>query len=266
MKVSDGASRYANVQGNVGNALHDLVAKAQDKDIKVWGWQVPHCDTTVIAKKEAKLLGELADGIRPRRHDYRRGGDERILSWRPGRSESLRQRRSGRPLMMPASHWRSPAMTFRKTSPAGRPNSMEIARKCAFQLPADLLWREPQRREPGGPRGGGQRRPDHSLHAGRCRDLSVRTRAAAHRRRAAPRRRGSSSGFAMSGTYQGYSFWHWGGAPMALWQVLNTVAAVSRTPIVPPILSADGGKHFLPSALRTCGNTFPRRNRPGAPG
>lgn len=25
--------------------------------------------------------------------------------------------------------------------------------------------------------------------------------------------------------YQGYSFWHWGGAPLALWQVLNTVAA-----------------------------------------
>ena len=25
--------------------------------------------------------------------------------------------------------------------------------------------------------------------------------------------------------YQGYSFWHWGGAPMALWEVLNTTRA-----------------------------------------
>lgn len=24
--------------------------------------------------------------------------------------------------------------------------------------------------------------------------------------------------------YQGYSFWHWGGAPMTLWEVLNTVS------------------------------------------
>src|SRR5215470_133598 len=60
IKVADGASRYANVKDNVGNALRDLVAKAHDSDIKIWGWQVPHCDSTAIAKKEGKLLGDLA--------------------------------------------------------------------------------------------------------------------------------------------------------------------------------------------------------------
>jgi len=25
--------------------------------------------------------------------------------------------------------------------------------------------------------------------------------------------------------YQGYSFWHWGGAPLSLWEVLNDTPA-----------------------------------------
>src|ERR1700761_3809142 len=63
VKVADGTSPYANVQGNVGSALTDLITKAHASNIKVWGWQVPHCDTAAVAKKEAQLLGTLASQL-----------------------------------------------------------------------------------------------------------------------------------------------------------------------------------------------------------
>ena len=40
--------------------MTDLVSKAHDKGLEVWGWQVPHCATTQTAQAEAKVFGELA--------------------------------------------------------------------------------------------------------------------------------------------------------------------------------------------------------------
>jgi len=129
IKVADGASRYANVKDNVGNALHDLVAKAHDKDIKVWGWQVPHCDSTTIAKKEGKLLGDLAtefglDGMITDAEGtsaFFHGGLPEAKAY----ATAVRQAAD-----MPASRLRSPATTFRRTSVAGRRNSRRSPRSA----------------------------------------------------------------------------------------------------------------------------------------
>ena len=39
----------------------ELIRLAHDNGIEIWGWQVPHCATTAVAKREAKLLGDLAE-------------------------------------------------------------------------------------------------------------------------------------------------------------------------------------------------------------
>src|SRR5882672_1606560 len=61
VKVADGTSRYANVGELVAPDLQELIRLAHDNGIEIWGWQVPHCATTAVAKKEAKLLGDLVE-------------------------------------------------------------------------------------------------------------------------------------------------------------------------------------------------------------
>src|SRR5256885_7389350 len=61
VKVADGTSHYANVRDDVARDFKELIRLAHDNGIEIWGWQVPHCATTAVAKKEAKLLGDLTD-------------------------------------------------------------------------------------------------------------------------------------------------------------------------------------------------------------
>src|SRR5258708_19801560 len=39
----------------------DLIARAHQNNIEIWGWQVPHCDTATVAKNEAKVFGDLVE-------------------------------------------------------------------------------------------------------------------------------------------------------------------------------------------------------------
>ncbi|RYH15478.1 MAG: hypothetical protein EON54_28715, partial [Alcaligenaceae bacterium] len=59
VKVADGNSPYANVGAAIAPDFKALITAAHAAGIEVWGWQVPHCATATIAKKEAKLLGDL---------------------------------------------------------------------------------------------------------------------------------------------------------------------------------------------------------------
>ena len=154
VKVADGTSRYANVE-QCGAGLQGMIRLAQDNAIEIWGWQVPHCATTAIAKREAKLLGDLAeefelDGMimdAEGTSAYFQGG------WR---KRKLMARRCGKSLIGSKSRLEYPATTFRKISTAGCRNSTRSP-KGAYQLPANLLWRQSERHQPGRPRGERQR-------------------------------------------------------------------------------------------------------------
>jgi len=63
VKVADGTSHYANVRDDVARDFKELIRLAHDNGIEIWGWQVPHCATIAVAKKEAKLLGDLAEAF-----------------------------------------------------------------------------------------------------------------------------------------------------------------------------------------------------------
>jgi hypothetical protein len=56
VKVADGETAFRNVGPQVAPDLQALVACAHANNIEIWGWQVPHCDSVAIAKKEAKAL------------------------------------------------------------------------------------------------------------------------------------------------------------------------------------------------------------------
>jgi hypothetical protein len=223
IKVADGASRYANVQGNVGNALHDLVAKAHDKDIKVWGWQVPHCDSATVAKKEGKLLGDLAtefglDGMISDAEGtaaFFHGGLPEAKAY----AAAVRQAAddAGKPLAISSND-------IPQNIAGWTPKFMEIAKKCDFNYPQTYYGASPSVVNrvdravaanasltiPFMPVGAGFLGTDE----GGCSSASACAEKAREFIRLCNER-----------NFQGYSFWHWGGAPMALWQVLNTVPA-----------------------------------------
>jgi hypothetical protein len=156
VKVADGTSRYANVKESVAPDFRELIRMAQDNAIEIWGWQVPHCATTAIAKKEAKLLGDLADEFEldgmimdaEGTSAYFQGGHAR--NRRPARKAAwnIQQRHSAKYRRLVAEIQRD-------------------RKKGAYQLPANLLWRQSERHQPGRPRGAGQCAFDDPVRPGR---------------------------------------------------------------------------------------------------
>ncbi len=61
VKVADGTSAFRNVGDQVTPNFKDLIARAHQNNIEMWGWQVPHCDTATVAKNEAKVFGDLVE-------------------------------------------------------------------------------------------------------------------------------------------------------------------------------------------------------------
>src|SRR5579862_1703775 len=60
VKVADGSSPYSNVTGSMAATMTDLVTKAHQRGLQVWGWQVPHCATTQAAQEDATVFKNVA--------------------------------------------------------------------------------------------------------------------------------------------------------------------------------------------------------------
>ena len=188
VKVADGTSHYANVRDDVARDFRELIRLAHDNGIEIWGWQVPHCASTAIAKKEAKLLGDLVEAF---------GLDGMIMD-AEGTSAyfhgDVRQRRltalrCGKLRTISENRLECPATTFRKISTAGCPSSTRSPGRRPIQLPANLLWRQSQRHPPRRSCGHGQCTFDDSVRPGRrglYRDRRRRLRFGVGLRRARP--------------------------------------------------------------------------------
>jgi hypothetical protein len=223
VKVADGTSRYANVREPVASDLKALVAAAHAKSIEIWGWQVPHCDTIGIAQREANLLGELieefeldgmimdAEGTSVFFH----GGLAEAKAY--GAAMRDIADRLGKPLGISSND-------IPQNIAGWMPKFMEIARKADFNFPQTYYGASPSVMNrvdraaaanaslaiPFIPVGAGFLGTDE----GGCSTAS----ACAERAREFIR-------LCNERNYQGYAFWHWAGAPMSLWSVLNTTPA-----------------------------------------
>lgn len=220
VKIAEGRSAYRNVEGSMADKLTELVRRCHDKDIQVWGWHVPRCADTNIAKQEAAKVRAITekfslDGIIM---DAEGGPDFFLGDVDEARTYSTAMRHAADEINKPlavSSH------DIPDSIKDWLPKFNEIASAAQYNFPQVYYGGSPSvlhrltRAESGNshlsipfvPVGAGWI-GDH----GGCSSAS----ACAERAREFIR-------LVNEREYQGYSFWHWAGAPLALWEVLNTV-------------------------------------------
>jgi hypothetical protein len=59
IKIADGKSPFSNITGDTAAKTSSLIEKCNAKNIEVWGWQVPHCASKDDAKKEADRVRDV---------------------------------------------------------------------------------------------------------------------------------------------------------------------------------------------------------------
>jgi hypothetical protein len=223
VKVADGTSHYSNVRDDVARDFKELIRLAHDNGIEIWGWQVPHCATAAVAKKEAKLLGDLVEAFEL---DGMIMDAEGTSAYFHG--DLAAAKAYGAAAREIADRLEKPLGISSNDIPQNiggwLPKFNEIARKAHINFPQTYYGASPSVTN----------RVDRAVTAnahltipfvpvgagfvgtaeGGCASAS----ACAERAREFIR-------LCNARNYQGYSFWHWGGAPMKLWEVLNTVPA-----------------------------------------
>jgi len=219
VKVADGKTPYSNVSGSMAQTMTDLVTRAQGKGIQVWGWQVPHCATTQDAQDDAKTFGDLArqfklDGLIMDAEGgsaYFQGGVAEAQAY----GNAMRQVANslGKPLGISSND-------IPQNITGWLPGFNAIAANADFNFPQTYYGASPsvasrvdkavtanaQLRIPFIPVGAG------FLGTGEGGCASAQ---------ACGERATAFIQLCQSRSYQGYSFWHWGGAPLSLWEVLN---------------------------------------------
>lgn len=224
VKIANGDKAYPNVTGDIKEDMSELVDRARDQGIEVWGWHVPRCATSKIAQDEARTVSDIAasfqlDGLIM---DAERGP----LYFLGDTAEAETYAQAMRQV---ADNLNVPLAISCHDLPAGQAGWLDkfnlIAAVCDLNFPQVYYGRSPSvenrltRAEAQNlhlpaafaPVGAGW--IDRKGEDGGCKSAS----ACAERAREFIR-------LIKDRGYQEYSFWHWAGAPSALWQVLNTVA------------------------------------------
>lgn len=222
VKIADGPSAYRNVTGSMASDFSNLVQRCHNVGIEVWGWHVPNCADVAAANAEATNVQNIAtqfgiDGLIMDAEggpDFFHGGTAEADAY--SRAMRAAANAIGRPLAI-SSH----------DIPKNIAGWLPKFNKIAFN--ADLSY--PQVYYGGSPSVVNRldRAEDGNAHvtipfcpvgAGWVGDGGGCSSASACAERAREFIR-----LVKDRGYQEYSFWHWAGAPNALWEVLNTVPA-----------------------------------------
>ena len=222
VKIAEGASDYQNVTGAMANKFQDLVSRCHNVGIEVWGWHVPRCGSVQAARSEAANVGAIAGNF---------GIDELIMDAENGvhffLGEGPEADAYGQAMRKVANQIGKPLAISSHDIPQNMQGWLPKFNKIAAH--ADLNY--PQVYYGGSPSVVHRldRAEDANVHlaipfcpvgsgwvgdGGGCSSAS----ACAERAREFIR-------LVHERGHQEYSFWHWGGAPNALWEVLNTVPA-----------------------------------------
>jgi hypothetical protein len=222
VKVADGARPYSNVTDSMTSTMTDLVTKAHRRGLQVWGWQVPHCPTLPAAQAEAKVFGDLAeqfklDGIITDAEggpDFFQGGVDEAQAY-------------GAAMRHVANTLQKPLGISSNDIPQNLngwlPRFNEIAAQANFNFPQTYYGSSPSVAS----------RIDRSANANAHLTIPFVPVGAGYlgsgggcaSAQACGERAAAFIQLCKSRNYQGYSFWHWAGAPMALWEVLNDTPA-----------------------------------------
>jgi hypothetical protein len=220
IKVAEGASGYSqNVGGSMEDTIRDVIKGCHDEGIEVWGWHVPRCPTGTIAKEEAKNFGEIVDELgmdglimdAEGGEGFFQGGVE-VAEIYASKMQSVKDDLA-KPLGV-SSH------DIPQNIAGWLPKFNEIASVADFNFPQVYYGGSPSvlhrltRAEDGNSHLTIPFVPVGAAWVGSgggCESAS----ACAERAREFIR-------LVNEHGYQGYSFWHWHGAPSSFWEVLNT--------------------------------------------
>ncbi len=218
VKVADGGTPFANVTGTMAKTTSDLVGEAKDAGIAVWGWQVPHCPTQDAARNEAALLARLVSDFALKGaimdaeggSTYFQGGVAEAELY----SSSLKSQLKDADKSLGLSSNDIP-----QNFPGFPPKFAAIAAQADFNFPQVYYGASPSVQNrlnraaaanahvaaPFVPVGAAFLGVDD----GGCSSASACAERAREFLRLCAERK-----------YQGHSFWHWAGAPLAFWNVL----------------------------------------------
>lgn len=222
IKIAEGASDYQNLTGSMKDQFEELVSRCHAADIDVWGWQVPHCATAQAVAAEAATSARLAQafGLRGLIMDAE-GGAEFFQGGTAEADDYGRQMRAasdalGIPLAISSND-------IPGNIAGWLPRFNKIASHATINFPQVYYGSSPSvahrldRAEDGNSH---ITIPFAPVGAAWIGDGGGCSSASACAERAA-----QFISLVKSRGYQEYSFWHWFGAPAALWEVLNQTPA-----------------------------------------
>lgn len=218
VKIADGGSPYTNVTVD-GRAFAELIARCADKGIEVHGWHVPHCtDKATVGREVAAVAGVLEKlPLAGLIMDAEGGG----AFFQGGKDEADAYGAAMRAL----ANKHGIGLAISSNDIPGNldgwlPKFNKIASHATVNFPQVYYGGSPsvlnrlERAEaanahvtlPFAPVGAGWIGGDGGCASGSaCAERAAAFIALVHKR-----------------GYPLYSFWHWGGAPLAFWEVLNT--------------------------------------------
>jgi hypothetical protein len=219
VKIAEGTSPYANTVDGVGADLSKLIQKCHAEGIEVWGWHVPHCADATAAGNEAAAVKALATrfGLDGLIMDAEGGPEffqgDKAAADAYGAAMQQVARSLGKPLGISSND-------IPQNLDGWLPKFNKIAFYADFNFPQVYYGGSPSVEArlskaeaanahvtiPFAPVGAGWLGPD-----GGCSSAS-----------ACAERAATFIALVKARGYGEYSFWHWGGAPLALWEVLNT--------------------------------------------
>lgn len=222
VKLADGATKSDNVQGTIAARFTELIERCAAARIEVWGWHVPHCADQTRTAAELALIGQLVQGLALNGLIMdAEGGD----AYFKGDSEQAERYGAGMKTIAAA-----------KGVPLAI-SSNDIPQNLAGWLPrfdtiaahADINY--PQVYYGGSP--SVVNRLDRAARANAHLTIPFAPVGAAwigdgggcQSGSACAERAAAFIALAKERNYPLYSFWHWGGAPLEFWRVLNTTPA-----------------------------------------
>ncbi len=222
VKLADGATRSDNLQGTIAARFAELIEQCGEAGIEVWGWHVPHCADAARTAAELGLIDQLVQGLALNGlimdaeggGEYFKGDKEQAARYGEGMkaiaiAKGIPLAISSNDIPQNLAGWLPRFNTIAAQADVNYPqvyyggspsvvNRLDRAAAANAHLtlpfaPVGAAWI-----------GGG----------GGCESAS-----------ACAERATAFIALAKERDYPLYSFWHWGGAPMEFWRVLNTTPA-----------------------------------------
>lgn len=221
IKVAEGDAPHSNVTGAMEAKFTDLAQRAQAKGVEIWGWHVPRCADQAAARAEAKVVGDLAQKLAlngvimdaESESSFFLGGVPEATKY----SSDLRNRLAQQNKRLALSSHDVP-----QNFPDFLPKFNAFAANSDLNFPQVYYGGSPSvahRLNRAQKANAHVAIPFVPVGAGWIGDGGGCTSASACAERAREFIR-----LVKEREFQGYSFWHWGGAPLALWEVLNVLA------------------------------------------